>query len=245
MSTSRYRKFTAVFDSHGSQIDRSAEAAFWDFCSFWKPEIRIHGGDGFDFACLRKNASEGEKRERLQDDIDAGIDFIKRYKPTHYLRGNHCERLWDAAKADDGKLADFASYLILDIKEALGDAIMLPYDKRAGVLKIGRLKVVHGYNTGITAARIAGQVYGSVLMGHTHVIEQYSLAGLERRVARVCGCLCKLSMDYNRGHLQTLRQSHGWAYGIILPSGEYIVWQAEQINSRWIYPSEFREFRGA
>lgn len=237
----KYQRFIAAADNHGDMQDDSAVESFFEFCKFWKPDVRVHAGDNFDFRCLRKNATEGEKRERVNADIDAGLAFIKRFKPTHFLRGNHDERLWDAAIADDGKLADFASYVAIDIKDALGDAVMLPYCKRNGVLKLGHLKIIHGYNAGVTAARIAGQVYGSVLMFHTHSIDQYSLPGLERRIARVCGCLCKLDQPYNRSHIQTLRQSHGWAYGLLLPRGEYVVWQAEKIAGKWFLPSEVRE----
>jgi hypothetical protein len=150
--------------------------------------------------------------------------------------------VWDAASTDDGKIADFASYLILDIKDALGtDCIMLPYDKRKGVYRIGHLKIIHGYNAGVTAARIAGQVYGSVIMGHVHTIDQYSLPGLERRIARVGGCLARLDMTYNRAHLQTLRQAHGWCYGLLMPNGAYTCWQAEEVNGKYYLPSEVRE----
>ncbi len=236
-----YRKFIAVFDNHGDAQDDSAVAAMFEFLKFWKPELRIHGGDCFDFRFLRKNATEGEKRERIQEDFDTGIEFIERFKPTHFLRGNHDERLWDAAESDDGKLNSLASKLIVDIKEALGDAVMLPYDKRAGVLRLGKLKIIHGFHAGLTAARQASLVYGSVLMGHCHTIDHHTTPALERHMGRVCGCLCKLDQTYNRAQANTLRQSHGWAYGILLPSGEYCVWQAEKVAGRWFFPTEIRE----
>ncbi len=242
-ATSRYQRFVICGDNHGVHADTGACDAFFEFVAFWKPEIRIHLGDAFDFSCLRRGASEGEKRERITDDIDAGIAFLKKFKPTHALRGNHCERIHDAAKSDDGKLSDFASYIIEDIKDAMGDAQVFPYCKRRGVLKLGHLKVIHGYHSGITAARMAAQVYGSVAMGHIHAIDQFSIPGLERRIGRAIGCLCKLDQDYNRAQANTLRQSHGWGYGVMLPSGDYQFWQAERVAGRWFFPSEFREVK--
>lgn len=241
MSRPTYRKFALAFDNHGNEQDDAAVKAFFEFCKWFKPEIRVHGGDCFNFACLRKNASDEEKRESIREDVDAGIAFLKEFKPTHFLRGNHDERMWDAVQCDDGKLADFAGYLVDDIKEAIGSAQMLPYDKRAGVLRLGHLKVIHGYNSGITAARLAAQIYGSVVQGHCHTIDAYSIPGLERRIGRVAGCLCHLSMTYNRAQAATLRQSHGWGYGLLLPSGDYVYWQAEQVDGRWFLPSEWRE----
>ncbi len=214
--------------------------AMFEFMDFWKPVHRIHLGDNWDFRALRRNASEGEQREKISEDIDAGIAFIRRFKPTTFLRGNHDERLWDAAIGDDGKLADFASYVIQDIKEALGDAIMLPYCKRRGVHRIGSLKCVHGFTSGISAARTTALAYGSVLFGHCHVVDQQSIAGLERRIGRCVGALCKLDLPYNRAHLQTLRQQHGFGYGMTFPNGEYIYWQAEVVNGNFWFPSEMR-----
>lgn len=239
-----YRKWMAVFDNHGDMQDDGAVKAAMEFKKFWKPQIRIHGGDCFDYRCLRKKATEQEKRERIDPDHDAGIEFIKKYEPTHFLRGNHDERAWDAAKSDEGKTAKFGGDLVEEIVDALGDIPILPYDKRNGLLRIGHLKIVHGYNTGVTAARVAGQVYGSVLMGHLHTIDQYSMPGMDRRIARVCGCLCKLDQEYNRAQIQTLRQAHGWAYGILYSTGEYVCWQAEMVAGRWVFPSELRELGG-
>jgi hypothetical protein len=224
--------------------DDRAVAALLEFCRYWKPEIRVHWGDAFDFRAFRKNASQEESRDSIKADVERGLEFLTAFKPTVFLQGNHDARLWDAAICDDGKIADFASYLVVDIKEALGSACQVfPYDKRKGVFRLGSLKVIHGYNSGVTAARIAGQVYGSVIMGHLHTIDQYSLPGLERRVARIGGCLAKLDMQYNRSHVQTLRQAHGWVYGVSFPNGTYTCWQAEQINGNWFLPTEFKEIR--
>lgn len=237
------KRFVFASDNHGDHADPATLTAFWEFLKFWKPEVRVHGGDCFDFRCLRKNATEGEKRDRINGDVEAGCDFLRKLKPTHWLRGNHDERLIDAAKCDDGKLADFASYLWVDIKDAAGDAIILPYDKRAGVLRLGRLKMIHGYHGGLTAARLAAQVFGSVLMGHVHAIDSFSVPGLDRRVGRCVGALCKLDQDYNRAQANTLRQANGWGYGLLLPGGEYVYWQAERVAGRWHFPSEFREVK--
>lgn len=234
------RRFAVITDTHGNEQDDKAVAAMFDFMAAWKPEIRIHSGDAFDLKALRKGADEKDRHSPISDDIKAGCDLLKRYRPTHFLRGNHDERLWDLLDSDDKKLAEFGGSLIGKIKDAIGDAKMLPYDKRAGVLKIGHLKVIHGFHAGPQAARAAAQIYGSVLMGHIHSIDQFSIPGLERRIGRSIGCLCKLDMGYNRAHAATLRQQHGWAYGFIFPNGDYQVFQAENVGGAWHLPTEFR-----
>lgn len=237
----RCRRWVAVFDNHGDKIDPRARRTFEEFVAFWKPHIRIHGGDCWDFRFLRKRASDEESREDIRADLHAGADFLQWYRPDHFLRGNHDERLWNLARdTDDGKLRSWCGMMFDYIRDTLGGATMLPYDKRAGVLRLGHLKVVHGYTAGVYAARTAATAYGSVIQGHTHTIDHYSIPGLERRVGRCVGCLCQLDLGYNRAHVQTLRQAHGWAYGFLFPTGDYTVFQAEEVSGRWIFPSEFR-----
>lgn len=235
-------RFIAVFDNHGNEADPDACAAMFDFLAHWRPTIRIHGGDCFDFAALRRKASEEERRQDLIADVEAGCDFLARFAPTHFLRGNHDERLWDVVKGDDLKSAGLGQLLLDKIAEAVGNAAMLPYHKRDGVLRLGHLKIIHGYHAGVTASRQAALVYGSVLMGHIHAIDAYAIPGLDRRIGRACGALCRLDMDYNRAMPGSLRQAHGFAYGLLLPSGAYQVWQAESVDGQWFFPSELRHY---
>lgn len=238
------KRWIAVFDNHGDRQDDRAVGVLFEFMRYWKPEIRVHGGDCFDFRPFRKKASEMERLEATGDDFIAGCDFLARYKPTHFLRGNHDERIWDLAKSADGPVADYADRVVADVQAVLpADCQVYPYDKRKGVASIGRLRVVHGYSHGINATRLCAQVYGSCIMGHTHTVDQYSAPRLRREVGRSCGCLCKLDMEYNRGQLQTLRQEHGFAYGVVLPDGGFHVWQAQPLNGRWYFPTEVREVR--
>lgn len=236
------QRFVIVGDTHGDMQDAPAVGAMFDFMKAWKPAIRVHLGDCFDFRALRRKASEEERRDGLGADIDAGLSFLRRFRPTHFLRGNHDERLWDLLASDDHKMRDLAQTVADDIVDALGDAKMLPYQKRDGVLTLGHLRIVHGYHTGVTAARQAAMVYGSVVMGHIHAIDEYAIPGLEPRVGKAIGCLCKLDMDYNRAQAMTLRQSHGFAYGLLMGNGTYHVWQAYPINGVWVFPSEMRVY---
>jgi predicted phosphodiesterase len=235
------KRFIVVSDNHGSHIDAKAQAAFFDFAKAWRADLRIHAGDCFDVAAWRKGASEDERRQSLADDIDAGCDFLSRLRPTHWLRGNHDERLWDALAGDVGDKKDLALAKITGpISKSIGNARVFPYCKRAGVLRLGHLKVIHGYHSGVQAARMAAQVYGSVLMGHVHAIDHYSIPGLERRIGRSIGAMCHLDAQYNRAQTGTLRQQHGWGYGFILGNGEYVYYQAEKNESGWYLPTEFR-----
>jgi hypothetical protein len=170
------------------------------------------------------------------------MNFLNRLRPAYYLRGNHCQRLWDLAMEDRGVISDFAFKGTQEVEAAMNkiECKMFPYDKRKGVLRLGHLKIIHGYLAGITAARRTAQVYGSVIMGHGHAIQQASIEGLEQRTGIMCGCLCKLNMSYTRASVGTLNWEHGWAYGIINEkTGSYNLWQARRIDHKWILPTDY------
>ena len=241
----KYKKWVAVFDNHGDCVDRNAEKVTFEFIKHFKPEIRIHGGDAFDFRALRRKATDEEKQSGIEEDYNEGMSYLQRLNPQVFLRGNHDERLYDAANfGTNGVLRDLCGKLADEIKTKLSHVEILPYDKRKGVYALGNLKVIHGYNTGITAARQAAMAYGSVIMGHVHANDFFSVPSLEPRRGWAIGCQCRLDMDYNRGQLNTLRQSHGFAYGLVYPSGSFRLWQAEEIGGQWVFPSEFYSLGG-
>ena len=239
-------KFIVGTDVHGDMQDKEANKVFFNFISDFKPKLKIFGGDLWDFRSIRKGASEDERRESMRKDYDAGMQWLNRFQPNYFLRGNHDERLWETAESDRGGLSDYSQLGVIEITRTLNlmKCNMLPYHKRDGVLKIGSLKVLHGFHCGVYAARQTALVYGSALFGHTHVIDEHAIGGLERRVARNIGCLCKLDMDYNSRNPNTLRQAHGFAYGILDDrTGAYHVAQAEEINGEWTMPSDFKTYK--
>lgn len=240
-----FERFTFASDLHGDRADAATLKAFYEFEKIWKPKHRVFGGDLIDLRNLRKGASQEEKCESMRADIDAGQGFLSTWKPTNWIRGNHDERLWEtAASAQDGILADYAQRGCSEFEAlcARTKTKMLPYHKRDGVLRIGHLKMLHGFHCGVYAARQTALIYGSTLFGHIHCIDEHSIPGLERRVARAVGCLCSTDMDYSSRQPNTLRQANGWAYGVInSKTGSYFVWQAESIEGKWILPEKLIE----
>ena len=237
-------RFQIGSDIHGDMQDPGAVEAFFKFADIWKPKIRICAGDLWDFRPLRKGASDDEKRESVREDLNAGKRWFNRFKPTHFLRGNHDERLWELAERGNGVMADYAQEGIGEINAMVEHhkCQMLPYHKRNGVLRLGHLKVLHGFASGIYAARQHALIYGSCLFGHVHSIDEHAIPGLERRVARCIGALCRLDMEYNARHMNTLKQAHGFCYGVLNDkTGNYLVMQAEEIDGEWILPSELKK----
>lgn len=236
-----WTRFVVAFDVHGDKQDKKSNAALFRFLDSWKPKIRVFGGDLWDFRPLRKKATADEQRESMQKDFDAGMEWLGKFQPQFFIRGNHDERLWELSEKKDGIRSDAAIKDIAEIEKITTQmgCRMLPYHKRDGVLRLGHLKILHGFACGVYASRQTALVYGSVLFGHAHTIDEHAIPGLERRVARCCGCLCQLDMDYNARQPNSLRQAHGFAYGVINEkTGSYQVWQAEEIDGKWIIPTD-------
>jgi hypothetical protein len=237
-------KFMGGWDVHGDKQDPIANKVFFDFAEIWKPKIRVCGGDLFDFRPMRKGASADEQRESIQQDFKAGQEWFERFKPQHFIRGNHDERIYDVAQNGTGIAQDFCYEKVGDIEKMVRKhkCRMLPYDKRHNILRIGHLKMLHGFSAGVFATRQTAMVYGSCLFGHIHAIDTHAIPGLERRVAKAVGCLCRLDMDYNSRQPNTLRQAHGFPYGVVNDkTGHYHVWQAEKVGGRWLLATDIVE----
>ena len=243
----KHRRFVVASDSHGDQVDPETERALFAFIADFKPQLRIHAGDAWDFRNLRRGASDDEKAHSLEDDWQAGSDFMRRFfdggKENHFLRGNHDERLWNFAHSATGLLRDYAHDGIKRVEKlaAKSRAKMMPYDSRLGVLKLGALKVIHGYAAGIGAARKHAIVYRNCLFGHTHNCD---VAGAESdegvSEARGIGACCRLDMPYNAHQTSKLRHQNAFCYGLLFDDGTYQLNQAKKIENRFYAASDFR-----
>jgi hypothetical protein len=237
-----YFRWVFGTDLHGDMADRRAVAAFHEFCKDFRPTVRI-GSEFFDARPFRRDASEAERRESIKDDVAAALDAIRIFRPTVYLRGNHCERLWIAAKGDDGTRADLASQTIDAFGKAIGSARVIPYHKRRGIYQLtSRFRVLHGYHAGTYAARDSAKVYGSCLIGHVHTKDFHPLPGIDRIEGHASNALCRVDLGYDFATPAALRHGVGWAYGLAWPrTGEVVVCHAERRAGRWIIPTDFKQ----
>ena len=240
-------RFVVASDPHGDQVDAETASALFSFIADFRPQIRVHAGDAWDFRNLRRGASDDEKAHSLEDDWQAGSDFMRRFfdggTQNHFLRGNHDERLWKFAESATGLLRDYAHDGIKRVEKlvAKSRAKMLPYDSRQGVLKLGDTAIIHGYAAGIGAARKHALVYRRSLFGHTHncdVAVAESCDGASE--ARGIGACCKLDMGYNQHQIGKLRHQNAWCYGLLFPDGTTQINHAKKIDGRFWIASDFR-----
>jgi predicted phosphodiesterase len=245
---SKAQRFIVVSDNHGDMADAASVGALWSFMKEWKPEIRVHAGDNYDFRNLRKGASDEEKAASLADDWEAGNDFLRRFfdggASNHFLRGNHDERIYDFAGNATGVIRDYANDGIKQLEATVKKcrAKMLPYDSDLGVLDLGKLSVLHGFHAGVGACRTHAAIYGNAIFGHVHTIETASVASREPAEARSIGCLCKRDMDYVNKKTGKLRWAQGWAYGLLFSDGTYQLFQTRNIGGQFYAATEIKTF---
>lgn len=237
----KYERWVAFSDSHGDMMHKPSVDAALAFVKDFKPTVRIHMGDVFDFRWLRRFASEDEKLEQVTSDFQKGCWLLEQFKPTVFLWGNHDQRIKDAqdSNAGHGALKALADDWIGHIEDITPKCLHLPYDKRRGVHQYGDTKFLHGYCHGLACGRRTALVYGKSCMGHVHRSDTVTVERHDRPTCYVSGCLCELDMDYNRANLGTLAQEQGWLYGIKTSKGTVIVCHARRIDGKWYTPDNF------
>src|SRR5690349_15606407 len=99
----RSRKFLVGSDNHGFEQDDETVKAFLEFKKDFKPDIACHLGDNWDFKNLRRGATDDDKAASLEDDWQAGMDFLEAFfggvGENHFLLGNHDDRIWQFSRS--------------------------------------------------------------------------------------------------------------------------------------------------
>lgn len=212
-------RWCAIGDTHGDMVDAETLRAFLEFVGAWKPTVKIHGGDVFDFRWLRRAARDEEKREAIESDVEAGCDLLAWYRPTIVLLGNHDDRLARSMKSDTGLLRFLCTQLWDRIQAATPGTTWLPYTTRASY-QLGNFTFTHGFAHGLGATRKHAEVFGNSIAFHNHHIEDVLIArygdGETHARGITAGCGCRLDMDYAASALNALRWENGWVYGEVI-----------------------------
>lgn len=237
------QKIIICSDNHGNKQDDAVVKEFLKFSKEFAPEHRWHLGDCFDFASLRKGAQGKEEAESLEEDIEKGIQFIKDYKPTAFLYGNHEDRLTHLIEnSTNGIVVDYCISVrdrIHSVLKSVGCKIIKPYHAELGTVSLGPITGIHGYTFGKNAVEEHAIHYaakhGCAVMGHIHRIEMVCAKKHGGAVGFCGGCLCnKTDMGYAKARLATSKWGSGWLYGYV-KGKSWKLWQAHKDGKEWIY----------
>jgi hypothetical protein len=251
---SKTTRFVYASDSHGDKADPEALEALWAFCKdYLRPgDARIAGGDHFDFRALRRGVGQGdaESGESLKADIDAGKDFLRRFRPTVYLWGNHEHRLDNLiGSSGSAMVRDYCQDIKDDINataRAAGAKTILPYHAEKGVYRLGPVAFVHGYAHGENATVKQGLHYaqhgGALIHGHTHTLASIALTQHGSGNAFSAGCLClKEEMGYADHRLATARWGSGFVAGWV-DGRDYKAHLIHKVGRRWVWSADLTFF---
>lgn len=242
-----WKPFVICGDSHGEEEDRKASAAFLGFCDDFKPSLRIHLGDAIDFKALRRGASVEDQSASMQADFDSGMSFLRDMKADIWLWGNHDKRPLDAAKATAAVTREHANKIVesMTTQAAEMGCQIIPWGVRKGVYELGKVRaggyrVIHGYRHGVNALIAEVKTYGRVIHGHVHCRGSFVGSTFDDTEGHTIACLCDLDMDYAASNETSLRQEHGWGYGIENDrTGAVYFNHARKVGNTWITPTNF------
>jgi len=234
------KKFIFASDLHGDVQDHDTVQVLHKFTELYKPDVRVFGGDLFDFRNIRRGAGAAERQDSMSADVESGMEFLNKFKPHVLLLGNHDKRLWDTAQHhQDGIVQDAAKAGVKDITKLCRKlkCKLIPYDASKGYYDLGKIRFIHGFHAGVYASKKHAEIYspasGIVLHGHTHAIQYHSVARLKGGAGMGVGCLAQTDMDYNKHQTGRMLHQNGFAYGYV-DGNDWQVFQAKKgSNGKW------------
>lgn len=242
-------------DIHFPLHNKKAVSVAMKFVKWFKPDIVVLGGDALEMGpadhwakekCnLRK--SEGQRLLRDYQDFDKEIlTPLERMCPRArkvYLGGNHeiwAERLVDEFPALEGFVEVENA---LRLKERGWEWIPYLVKQRhggihKGILKIGKLTIVHGeYTNKYHAAKTADSFMKSVLYFHTHDLQVFTKVTVEDpndfHTCSSGGCLSDRSPQYMWGRPN--RWVHAFAVIYFQDNGNFNLYIPVIIKGKFIF----------
>jgi len=234
-------------DNHGNHADPDTLKAILAFCRDFKPHHRVHLGDNWDLAALRRGVGNQDKeasQATLLEDIEAGCQWVQQFRPTHFLMGNHEHRIRELMHVTDS-ITRLEALQGIDAKmrRAIRDSgcrVIKEYTVQDNYVDLGPLTFTHGFYHGNdaivkTAHRFNSGPGRAVVMGHLHRAEQHNLERRGGGAVWINGCACDLSLQYAERRPSTLRWQNSFM-AFIYRGEDYIGRQAHRFAGRWVMP---------
>ena len=226
-----WRRILAVGCSHGIHADRDALNAVVRFREQFKPHECLHLGDFMDTAAFRSGAKgTSDESAPIAPDVERGLDFLDRLRPTRVMCGNHEDRLWRFQESNNAIVAHCAGAVVDEIEDTCAQlgATLHPYSGVWQGITIGGVRYMHGVMCGENATRDHAEAFGNVVHAHTHRTGMAKARRSDNATGWCVGTLTRPSMmDYAKTRRATLAWSRGFVWGEFCDA-QSVLWLHEQ-----------------
>lgn len=240
--TRQYKRFIAIGCSHGHLADRAALKAVLKFTESYKPTVRIHLGDFTDQAAFRSGAKgTNDETVSIKDDLAAGLNFLREFRPTHLVNGNHEDRLWKLADHYNEIIARAAGSVVTEIcnlAREMGTQHIDHYSipRRSG-FEMGGFLWTHGWMYSEQAIRDHAEMLGNVIFAHLHRPGMATGRRSDNPVAYCVGWLGNRErMDYAKARRATTAWKNAFAWGEIGPDNSQVYLCERPDSGAWRLP---------
>ena len=203
---------------HSSLACPTAQDAVLGFVESYKPDVRIDLGDVHDFTAFRAGAAGTRDESASVDlDYDAGVDWLRRYRPTHRTLGNHDNRLYRFLDHRSAIIARCAREIVEDLRkvdEENGTEVR-PYHMKRGWFRFGDTNFGHGWMYNMHAVRDHVESFGKCVIAHLHVPQHHPGRRVDDNAQGWCvGTLIDPDKaEYAHANRNWLTWAHGFVWG--------------------------------
>ena len=224
-----FKRFWIGFDRHAPEFDPAVDEIAVEFIRDFKPHIRVAGGDWQ--TVDQVSTFDNESETTLKAEFEMNRMALRKYGITHYLEGNHEARLRRVGMKLDPRLRS-----LLDLQDNLAlkrlKITLLPYNPRTGILRIGHLKVLHGFYANEYVAKKTAIIYGSCVFGHCHRFQTHQpKAAFEDSVGEAIGMLGRLDQSWVDDKAP-MGWAQGFAFGYLHRNGYYDLYSVRVLEGR-------------
>lgn len=239
-----WKRFLICSCSHGELIDPTAETAILKFRAEYKPEIVAHLGDACDTQAWRAGAKgSSDETHSVSDDIEKGLNFLARLRPTIFFNGNHEFRIWKAVQSPNAIVCHAASLTVQRFREFMEDikcTYVESYDWQSSWAWLNDNTLLgHGIAFSQNAVRDHAVKMGrNVFIGHLHNHDHNTAL---MHGGPWCACVGYLGQADKFHYADTwpskMRWQTGWIYGE--KTDTQIKWQQHRHEAPRIQAKDF------
>ena len=222
-TTSQLKRAMFIGCSHGHLVNQALMMEVLAFAEEFKPHHRVHLGDAFDMAAFRSGAA-GSKDEggNIEDDLGFGISFLRQYRPTLFMFGNHEDRIVQLSTHHRDIVASAARYALQSLDGIFSTlkCEVVQYGTIADLNSwrlFGDTAVGHGYLFGENCTRDTVEMLGmNVIHAHDHKAKLQPGRTSRGLMGYSVGTLADIPA---MGYAKSRRATASWSAGIVF--GEF------------------------